>query len=202
MLQNQIDPGRGYQGPKLDFGKLIQGKSQITPLQRLQYTMERDARDFRRNLPSIMATQRDNLVRNADSTLSTGLSGVRQGMNSRGMLYSGLRQGEESGLRGRVSSLLAQQIADSNAEVMKEADTRNSSYVSANLKALEAARQRQEEIEKIRTQNQIARAQHMQQLAQMGGYALGQGMGGGQTAQQPAAATSQRAGNQYAVGRY
>lgn len=159
--------------------------SRITPQMLMQNQMDREASSYEANLDQTKAKSANLLTAQADQTLNQGLHNVRSDANKRGLLYSNIRSGNEADLRGRVSSLLARQISESNADFDNSANARKYSAAEAKLNSASAALERQAQVDAIRQQNDVSRAQQMQQLASIAGYAAGSLMSGSKSQNSP-----------------
>lgn len=155
-----------------------------TPLWNLRFQLRENAMDSRMGLEGQKGEAAGLLKREARGAVDTGVGNIRKGMNQRGMLYSGLREGEETGLRTRAASALARQIADSNSELTAANDEKQRGAAATDLAGAREAMVRQQELDRTRIANQIARQQQMQQLAATGMYGVGQ-MANRQAPQQP-----------------
>jgi hypothetical protein len=152
------------------------------PTQLLQDKMGHEAYQFRTGLTGMQNDAANDIRSQAGSTLDEGIRSTREGANSRGLLYSGLRQGAEQSLRGRVANAMASQISQSNRGLSQEADQRDRAAAAsgtANAAAENAARS---EISRANSENAIFRAQQMQQLTGAIGYGFGRMAGGKQQA--------------------
>lgn len=132
-----------------------------------------EAADFRSNLGEMQGEQRNNITRGANQALESGEKGVRTSMNQRGMLYSGMREAGEQGVRANVASTMAKQTMQSNKELEDLANKKEQVAASVGLDSYRESVQRESEIAAQNMANQVARAQAMQQLGQNAGYAMG-----------------------------
>ena len=86
-----------------------------------------NAQDFRANLPNYEQDQQNTATDSAKAKLANTMSGIDSSANSRGLLYSGLKQGAEANAAGGYASDLAatkaniNQNAESAAEGMENA---------------------------------------------------------------------------------
>lgn len=154
----------------------VLANAMTTESQKQQYQLDKEAKSYGDNLDQMKSNSNNLLSAQADQTLGQGLHNVRKDANSRGLLYSNIREGGEANLKGRVSSMLAHQIADSNAEFDQGLQSRKMSAAQAKIGEASAALERQAQVDSVRQQNQIARGQQMQQLASIAGYAAGRYM--------------------------
>lgn len=157
----------------------------ISPLANLQGRTDYENKQFQAGLGDMKKQSANLLTKQADQTANLAVRNVRKSDNARGLLYSNIRESGEASAKGRVSSLLAKQIAESNMDYDKSAEARQNSAAQAKLGAAEAALERQSELDNIRQANNTSRAQQMQQLASIGGYAAGRYAGGGTSSTVP-----------------
>lgn len=115
---NRLRPG----GDLEDLGVYLDDLQPIAPTtdekyENLQKSQIEDANQFRAaggaTGRGLMTTEADNSKRN----LAMKISDIRRGYNNRGLLYSGLRAGEEASARGDYASDLATKRADINRSV-------------------------------------------------------------------------------------
>lgn len=150
-----------------------------SPAQLLQDRLGTGAYNFRRSLAETQANAADDIKSQAGSTLDQGLRDVRSGANNRGLLYSGLRQGAEQDYRGKVASTMAKQVAQSNADLSKRADSMDEIAANAKLQGMQQSMQAQAQVDRMAQENAVMRAQQMQQLTGAVGYGFGRWAGGG-----------------------
>ncbi len=151
---------------------------QLDPSRQLQDKLGSSAYDFRKSLAETQTNNADDIRRQSGSTLDRGLKDVRSGANNRGLLYSGLRQGAEQDYRGQVASTMAKQIAQSNSDLSKKADSMDEIAANSKLQGMQASMQAQSQVDKMNQENAVMRAQQMQQLTGMVGYGFGRWAGG------------------------
>lgn len=132
-----------------------------------------EAQDFRSNLGGMQGDARNNITRGANQAIESGELGVRRGMNQRGMLYSGMREAGEQGVRANVASQMAKQTVASNKELEDLASRKEQVAASVGLDSYRDAVARESEIANMNMANSVARAQAMQQIGQGAGYAAG-----------------------------
>lgn len=170
-LQNELDNAVMGKSPGTDQGSVA---AQIKALQ---------ARiGLKNQLGSAISTNPDEegrAVNNqreiANNALSSGLKNTRQNYNSRGLLYSGLREGGEAGIKNQVGLNMASNIAgtkrDYESTLSKEKQAYTSLGFAQQQQNLELANQAFETTMK----NNIARNQAYEQL----GYGVGSLVGTG-----------------------
>ena len=162
-----------------------------------------EAEDFQKNLPGYQQDASNQIQKEGDMALESGVKGTRENFNRRGLLYSGMRQGAEQDVKGRVASTMASQKAQSNSDLTKLAAAKSEKAAQVGLQGYQQAVQREAEIEGIKLQSQVARAQVMQQLGQTGGQVAGAYYGSRNT--QPSQQASQPvawSGNDYSSNQY
>ena len=129
-----------------------------------------EAGDFESHLGDYQKDASNQIEREGSQALESGVKGTRQNFNRRGLLYSGLREGAEQGVRGRVASTMASQKAQSNQELSNLSKSKWEKAAQVGLQSYQDSVNREAEIASVNLQNQVARAQMMQQLGQVGGY--------------------------------
>lgn len=105
----------------------------------------------------------------ANEALSSGIHKTRQNYNSRGLLYSGLREGGEQGIKGKVGSSLASNIASTKRDYQNTLASEKAAYTSLGFAQQAADLERANQAFEVTTRNNIARAQAYEQL----GYGVG-----------------------------
>jgi hypothetical protein len=143
---------------------------QVTALRNKLYG---EAKQFREGLPGLQANASSQIEREGNQAVATAVKGTRQGYNSRGLLYSGMREGAELGAKSRIASTMAEQRTQSNKSLQDLAAAKENTAMQVGMQGYQQALQRQDQIEQINLQNSIARTQALQQLSQVAGYAAG-----------------------------
>lgn len=139
----------------------------------LRNQLSTEAKDFRSNLPTLQRQRAGLLQDQAREALSTGLEDVRQGFQQRGLLYSGMRQGTETGLRSQVANKLRSSIAQTNKDLEEAALERERTVAAVGLQNFQQQLQRQSERDQMNMQNELLRARAFGELGQAAGYAAG-----------------------------
>lgn len=109
----------------------------------------------------------------ARRSVDAGVKKTRQNYNSRGLLYSGMREGGESGIKSAAASGLAGDISRTKGDYANLLDQQKQAYAQVGLQ------QQQQQVESANlafetaTRNSVARAQAYQQLASGVGQAAG-----------------------------
>lgn len=170
----------------------------LNPGQQLTEQLGTSAYNFRTGLTSSENDASNDIKNQAGTALDQGIRQTREGANSRGLLYSGLREGAEQGVRGRVANAMASQINQSNSDLNKAADARDNTAAQAALGQAAAAQAAQAEVDKANSENAVFRAQQMQQISGAAGYGFGQLYGGAGKPQQDTGLTQPQVGSQYA----
>lgn len=123
----------------------------------------------------------------AGEALGTGLNQTRKNFNDRGLLYSGMREGGEQSVRGRVASALAQSETEARRESANLVNQRKAAFAAIGLAEQEAKNKMAQEAFEKSYQNNIARRQAMQRLGsgvgQVAGYYYGSNSGNAQDTQ-------------------
>lgn len=151
----------------------------LDPATQLQEKLGTGAYNFRKSLAETQTNAADDIRSQAGSQLDQGIKKVRSGANNRGLLYSGLRQGAEQDYRGQVASTMAKQVAQSNADLSKKADSMDEIAANSRLQGMQQSMQAQSQVDRMNTENSVMRAQQMQQLTGAIGYGFGRWAGGG-----------------------
>jgi len=155
------------------------GWGALDPATQLQDKLGTSAYNFRRGLAETQANARDDISRTAGETLGKGVHDIRKGASDRGLLYSGLRQGKEGDFRSQVAGTMAKQVAQSNADLSKRADSMDEIAANSRLQGMQQSMQAQSAVDRMNMENSVSRAQQWQQLASIAGYGLGRMAGGG-----------------------
>ena len=146
-------------------------------LEKLQKSREKEAKSFRKQLPQLEKEQQASASDAARRDLASKMSGIKEGANARGLLYSGLRQGAESAAAQESASNLAAQKAAINARLQGQAKALDEAALSGQI-GIQGLQSQQAD---INLQDELARRQaRTQGLAglfgaggQLGGAALG-----------------------------
>lgn len=113
----------------------------------------------------------------AGEDLNYGTKAVRQNYNSRGLLYSGMREAGEQGVRGAVAGSLAGGTSAARRESENSVNAAKNAYASIGLASEHEQIQLAQQAFDTANANSIARMQAMQQLGnsvgQVGGLAAG-----------------------------
>lgn len=119
----------------------------------------------------------DVLKGDANQALASGVKNTQQNYNNRGLLYSGLREGGEQGVRAGVAGNLASGLSSTKREYSTLADQQKAAYAAVGQ--AQQAQQVQQATDTFNTvsANDIARQQAYQSLAggvgQLAGAAYG-----------------------------
>lgn len=132
-----------------------------------------EAQDYEKNLEGYKTAAGKQIEGEGNLALQSGLKDTKQNFNRRGLLYSGLREAGEQDVKGRVASTMASQKAQSNKELTDLAGAKYNKAAQVGLQGYQQAVEREAQIESIKLQSSVSRAQTMQQLGQLGGYAAG-----------------------------
>lgn len=132
-----------------------------------------EAADFTNQLPGMVSSAHGQIDKEGDLAMKSGIKSTRQNYNRRGLLYSGLREGGEQGVRGQVASKVSEQKGQANKDLAEMAKAKWNTVAQAGLQGYQDAVNKEAEIAGISLQNQVARAQAMQQLGSTVGYGAG-----------------------------
>lgn len=122
---------------------------------------------------SDLNSAQNNVRANANAALDSGVKNTRNNYNSRGLLYSGMRQGGEQQVRGAVAGQEANDLANQNREYSDLLNKEKQAYSSVDLDTQQQNLSLANDAFNTVNQNNIARAQAYQQLGQGVGYAGG-----------------------------
>lgn len=121
-------------------------------------------------MPDELAQEEKLLNQQAGQALDQGLSGTRKNYNRRGLLYSGLREGSEQGVRQSVANQLGSSIMQARQSSNDLMNKRKQAVASLGLASEKEALAAAEQQFQVNLQSSVARGQALQQL----GYGLGQ----------------------------
>lgn len=157
--------------------------------QYLRDSMQYQAEDFEKEKDNIASSQAGLLRRDIEQNLDQGLNQTRKNFSSRGLLYSGLRQGAEGQKRGAAASMYAQGRADINRELDDRALAMRQAAAQVNLQNYQQIQDNMARMESLRMENAIQRRQQAAALGRglgyLGGAALGSADGGTQQQRLP-----------------
>lgn len=128
--------------------------------------------------PSQMGSAQENLRQQSNQSLGQGINSTRSNYNSRGLLYSGLREGGEAQIKNAVSGNLASAEAGTTADYQNSMAAEKTAYGSVDLASAAQNIQMATDAYNTASQNNIARLQAMQQLGTGVGKAAGTVAGG------------------------
>lgn len=123
--------------------------------------------------PEMLKQELGLLQSDAEKAAGQGVKRTRENYNSRGLLYSGAREGGELGVRGQVANQLARASGAARSESENLTNKYKEAFASIGLADQEKKNQMAEEAFKNSYQNSIARQQALQQLAGGAGQAIG-----------------------------
>lgn len=128
----------------------------------------RQADDFRANLGSFKQGQQAMVGDSGRRDLAERMAGIKAGANSRGLLYSGLRAGEEAGAQSDLASNLSSAQRDINVGAEEQARGLDEQAAKSGIAVQQAEQERQNKIYQQAMSNQqqkLQRAQTSQQFA-------------------------------------
>lgn len=167
-----MDPTRGY----YNSNKISQQMTTNTANSNLR----RGLLDAIGSAPADLREEQRLLHNEAGSALTEGLKNTRQNFNSRGMLYSGLRQAGEQSLRNQVASSLAKQQVSAARDSDKMVLANKQQLATIGMRANKEAAVRAEQTFEAKMRADIARRQALQQFTEGVGYGAGALYGMGQ----------------------
>lgn len=123
--------------------------------------------------PYELQMAKDLVNQTGSEALQEGTKNTRQNYNSRGLLYSGMRQGGEQKVRGAVAAQTARGIAGAERDVANTVSAAKNAYMNIGLQQQQEQLQAANQAFEVASANNIARLQAMQQLGQGLGSAAG-----------------------------
>lgn len=99
----------------------------------------RQAEEFSKRAPKLKEEMAQGAEAETKRQLASGLAQTRQNASSRGLLYSGIRQGTESTQRGMAGAQMAQARADINESVDEQVAKMRQGAIGAGFKAYDSA---------------------------------------------------------------
>ncbi len=109
----------------------------------------------------------------AGQAVGQGLKNTRENFNSRGLLYSGAREGGEQAVQSAGASQLARSMAGTKQDSENSVKSAKAAYASVDLANQQDTLNRANQAFDTANQNNIARLQAMQQLGSGVGQAVG-----------------------------
>lgn len=174
--------GAGQEGPNSD--PLAEKKqAYIDALESQRKKMVDMSDKFRREAPSIKAQGEAAIGDEERKSAKAGIQDIRKGASSRGLLYSGLRQGAEAGRIGEAQSKISNRAADLSEQIEMQKESLDAQAVQSGLdkSAIEAGMAQSDYAGSL--QKSKARSSGLKKLAgmigQTGGMAAGGAFGGG-----------------------
>lgn len=123
MLQEKLGQGQG--GP---------AQASIDPaLQKNVEALQGAAGQYRSNLGNLQSQKYEGSANEARRGLAQKMADIKAGASSRGLLYSGLRKGEEAAAAGASASGLAAERANINKQTENQAQQMENSAISAGM---------------------------------------------------------------------
>ncbi len=170
---NPFDPVMGYANDKLNGtgGRDPNAPWPVDPrLGQIADAQAQQAQQFRSNIPQMSEAQGTAAADDTRRQLAGTVAGVRQNANSRGLLYSGLRQAGEANAGAQAASGLAQKQAGINNNLQGQATTLENQALQSGM----GVRQLQQD----QYNNAYQRALNAQQQKSQGQSSLLGGVGG------------------------
>lgn len=132
-----------------------------------------EAKSFRSGLPRYKEEKYGMAAGAGRDQLEGTVDTIRKSANQRGLLYSGMREGQEAGARSRMASILAAQRAEINREAEELASAKDASAASVGLSGYDAAIKRADDTYNQQLANEIARRKALAQIGEGVGYGFG-----------------------------
>lgn len=104
----------------------------------LQAQQVQQAQDFQNNLGGYQGSLNDQAENTTRNSMAQKMADVRSASNSRGLLYSGLRQGQEAGVGAESASKLANQRAAINERTQNVSNQMNQNAIQSGLQMQQA----------------------------------------------------------------
>lgn len=123
--------------------------------------------------PGQLKAEEGNIGQTAQAALNSGVRHTRENFNSRGLLYSGLREGGEQQVKGDVASEYASGIAGAERGSKNSTEAAKAAYAAVGLASEQHSLDMANHAFDTANANNIARLQAMQQLGQGVGSAAG-----------------------------
>lgn len=123
--------GKFFSGEGVGGGGPTPTQSVDPALKQLRDKQAKQAQDYRENMSNMKEEQGVQSQENARQTLANRLANIRAGSNSRGLLYSGLRQGAESQAGTDTAGQVAQERAQINNSVEDQANQLDSTALNS-----------------------------------------------------------------------
>lgn len=135
---NPYEPLSQLIGDRLDPNGANEGKSDMPPpvdprLAQMRDQQLQQAKSFRTELPTYKDSQFNAAADASRRALAGEVAGVRRSANSRGLLYSGLRQGAEAAASGNAAAALAKRRVAINQESNDRADALDNQALQSGL---------------------------------------------------------------------
>lgn len=123
------------------FGQQSYSQATVDPEMEQQVKVQAQrAKEFRAGLPNLQAQQQTQVKENARQDLASRMADIKTGANQRGLLFSGLKQAQQSGAAGNASATAANQSAAINNRIQDQASQMDQTAIQGGL-ALQQAKQ-------------------------------------------------------------
>lgn len=130
-----------------------------------------DAKSYRANLPQTQQNMYEQAYKGERNNLAQNIQATRQNANSRGLLYSGLEQGNEQGQRANSNANLAQTRSEINNSTESQARQLEANAVQTGIQQQQSVASIQDQTMSQALANMAARRQGLS--------GVGQGIGAG-----------------------
>ncbi len=146
--------------------KAPEGPQGLSALKQQQLT---NANDFQKNMPQMQAKMNQQLSDQSNQQMQAQLKQNKQNNSNRGLLYGGVEQGGQQGIRANAQAGLAHSISNSNADLQNASQT-------LNAQALQTGAGIQQNQQMIQNQIYTQQLATMQANNSMTGSAAGMGL--------------------------
>lgn len=135
--------------------------------------IEREADEFKEKAPELIRERQQTLYPTYERTLEEGTRKIREGASRRGLLYSGMRQSQESGFKADLAANLARAKAGIAGETQAQAEQMIQAAAAQSLENAQQMLTTAEQAYNISLQNDLMRRQRMTGLLSGIGSAVG-----------------------------
>jgi hypothetical protein len=166
----------GNQAAMADYNKQLETEHLASPQYRLDqlYKKTSEAADaYKAQLPTFKQQAADQLYGDISADLDTGLKKTRKNYAQRGLLQSGSRVRDETGLQGQARNEYVSTLSEQNRAYDTQAERMRTGADAMKLGSYQDALKRAEELYSVNVENAVARRRAQSQLGAGIGYAGG-----------------------------
>ncbi len=168
-LENEDNNARNGMDEGVDFGH----NAALENMYSTRIGLKNNLSDEINSAPGLLNQAQDQNKLVAGEALGQGLKNTRENFNSRGLLYSGAREGGEQSVQSAGASQLARSMAGTAQDSANSTNTAKAAYAAVDLANQQDTLNRANQAFDTANQNNIARLQAMQQLGSGVGKAAG-----------------------------